>query len=116
MKKILLLSLALVMALGTLGVGYAAWTDRVTIGGTVNTGTLDVVVEYLSYMEVWKDLTTEQAVAVYYAIDADTGAIVGQQGTVPDPGVLVANTTADLVGTADDDAVSFSFNNLFPCD
>jgi predicted ribosomally synthesized peptide with SipW-like signal peptide len=113
--------MALILALGTLGVGYAAWTDKVTIGGTVNTGTLDVVVEYLSFVEVWKDLdpqsgTYEEAVAVYYAIDADTGTIVWQEGTVPEPGVKVAWTTANLVGTAEDDAVTFSFNNLFPCD
>jgi len=38
MKKIGFLSLALVIALGGLGVGYAAWTDEVTINGTVSTG------------------------------------------------------------------------------
>jgi len=40
MKKIGLLALALVLALGALGVGYAMWTDTVTINGTVNTGDL----------------------------------------------------------------------------
>jgi predicted ribosomally synthesized peptide with SipW-like signal peptide len=40
MKKIGLLCLALVLALGSLGVGYAAWTDQIVINGTVNTGTL----------------------------------------------------------------------------
>lgn len=40
MKKIGLLCLALVLALGTLGVGYAMWSDEVTIEGTVDTGTL----------------------------------------------------------------------------
>jgi len=42
MKKIGLLLLALVIALGALGVGYAKWTDTVTINGTVNTGTLKI--------------------------------------------------------------------------
>lgn len=41
MKKIGLLSLALVLALGSLGIGYAAWTDTLTITGTVATGDLD---------------------------------------------------------------------------
>lgn len=41
MKKIGLICLALVLALGSLGVGYAAWTDTVTISGTVNTGEVD---------------------------------------------------------------------------
>ncbi|NQT31569.1 MAG: hypothetical protein HQ588_04470 [Deltaproteobacteria bacterium] len=40
MKKFGILCLALVIALGALGVGYAAWTDTVFITGTVNTGEL----------------------------------------------------------------------------
>jgi len=40
MKKIGLLCLALVLALGALGVGYAMWYDEVTIEGTVDTATL----------------------------------------------------------------------------
>ena len=40
MKKTGLLSLALVLALGAIGVGYAAWTDTIYIEGTVETGSL----------------------------------------------------------------------------
>jgi hypothetical protein len=40
MKKIGLLCLALVLALGTLGIGYAAWIDTITIHGQVTTGEL----------------------------------------------------------------------------
>ena len=40
MRKIGLLSLALVLALGAIGVGYAAWTQTLYIEGTVETGTL----------------------------------------------------------------------------
>ena len=42
MKKIALISLALVLALGALGVGYALWWDEVTIEGTVDTGVVRV--------------------------------------------------------------------------
>jgi len=42
MKKIGLLALALVLALGTLGVGYAMWYEDLFIEGTVMTGDLDV--------------------------------------------------------------------------
>jgi len=112
MKKVGLLALALVMAVGGLGIGYAAWIDTITIDGTVKTGTVDVVVEYLSYVEVWKDLTTEGAVPVYFATDT-AGTIVWQEGTVPDPGVLVASTAAKLTS---DDTVAVSFSNLYPCD
>ena len=41
MKKIALLALALVLALGSLGVGYAMWFEDLYIDGIVNTGTLD---------------------------------------------------------------------------
>ena len=40
MKKFGLLCLAIVLALGTLGVGYAAWTDQIMINGTVGTGSV----------------------------------------------------------------------------
>jgi predicted ribosomally synthesized peptide with SipW-like signal peptide len=40
MKKIGLLFVALVLALGSLGVAYAAWTDEVTVVGSVETGSL----------------------------------------------------------------------------
>ncbi len=55
MKKIGLLSLALVLALGALGVGYAAWTDQVTIEGTVTTGSVELDVQRYSGTYVWKD-------------------------------------------------------------
>lgn len=41
MKKIGLLCLALVLALGTMGAGLAYWTETLTIGGSVATGNLD---------------------------------------------------------------------------
>ena len=43
MKKIGLLSLALVLALGTLGVGYAMWFDTLEIDGTISTGSLEII-------------------------------------------------------------------------
>lgn len=43
MKKIGLLCLALVLALGSLGVGYAMWSDTLTIKGNVNTGEVHVI-------------------------------------------------------------------------
>ncbi len=42
MKKFGLLCLAIVLALGSLGVGYAAWTDTIYIEGTVNTGSVSL--------------------------------------------------------------------------
>jgi hypothetical protein len=38
LKKIGILSLALVLALGSLGIGYAHWSDALYVGGTATTG------------------------------------------------------------------------------
>ncbi len=100
-----------IMALAGVGAGYAAWTDTITIDGTVNTGNVDIVIGYLSGTEVWKDLGTDECVVIYYVWDADTGAVVWQSCDVPADGLLVAYAKAEK---ADDDAVTFTYNNLFP--
>lgn len=41
MKKIGILCLALVLALGSLGIGYAHWSETLEIAGTVSTGDID---------------------------------------------------------------------------
>jgi hypothetical protein len=40
MKKIVLISLAMVVALGMLGVGYARWSDNLFLSGEVTTGNI----------------------------------------------------------------------------
>ena len=55
MKKIGLLCLALVLALGTLGIGYAAWTDTVYIEQTVETGTVKVGIGELEGWLEWDE-------------------------------------------------------------
>ncbi len=42
MRKLGLVTLALVLALGTVGVAYAGWTDALTIEGEVQTGSMEV--------------------------------------------------------------------------
>ncbi len=112
MKKIGLLALALVLAVGMLGIGYASWTDQVVITGTVETGTLDVDVVYVSYVEVWKDYVTEEAVTVAYADNAAGDVVFGPYPAEPPAdGLKVAYTTAEIFA---DDEVKFTFNNLFP--
>ncbi len=44
MKNIKYLALVLIITLGLFGVGYAYWTDAVTINGTVETGELNVII------------------------------------------------------------------------
>ncbi len=48
MKKIGILVLALVMALGALGVGYAQWTQNLNVTANVNTGNFRVILQDFS--------------------------------------------------------------------
>jgi len=103
MKKIALISLALVLALGALGVGYAAWTDTIFIGGTVQTGSLDLVVEDVSGTDLYK------------LEDGSLYRVHWYDGYRPDPpagSVLIAHAIAEKTG---DDEVTVTFDNLFPC-
>jgi hypothetical protein len=50
MKKIGLLCLALVLALGTLGVAYSSWHDVINVSGSVDTGT--VCIEFVPWANV----------------------------------------------------------------
>lgn len=44
MKKIGLICLALVLALGSMGVGYALWSDSLYLEGTIETGEVDTAI------------------------------------------------------------------------
>jgi predicted ribosomally synthesized peptide with SipW-like signal peptide len=55
MKKIAILALSLVIALGVLGIGYAKWSDNVTINGTVNTGTIDLAIADIGVTDLGPD-------------------------------------------------------------
>lgn len=102
MKKIGLLCLALVLALGALGVGYAMWWDEVTIEGTVNTGNVEISIEGLSETYVYKNVTSREIV----------------MSTVPLAGadlLLIASATAEDVSQAGGPKkVQMTFDNIFP--
>ena len=55
MKKIGLMSLAIVLALGSLGVGYALWSQQLTITGDTNTGSLSVGFIEFYGVEMYED-------------------------------------------------------------
>ena len=80
MKKIGLLALAIVLALGALGIGYAAWTDTITINGTVNTGTVDINAIYFSGTDIYKNTANDTMVTVFWVKNA-SGTVVWHRGT-----------------------------------
>jgi len=111
MKKIGLLCLALVLALGTLGVGFAAWTDTLYIEGEVNTGTVDINIEALSGTWVWKVGHDE---VQYHGWGTTEN---GPEGfTPPAEAEPITSATAEMDPTdLDGDTVIVTFDNLYPC-
>jgi len=75
MKKIGLLCLALVLALGTLGVGYAAWTDTVVMEQTVNTGTLEVGIFAVQQHTEEKDICTVDVTHGAFKFDKEVAPV-----------------------------------------
>jgi hypothetical protein len=117
MKKIGILLITLVLALGTLGVGYAAWTDEIYIQGTVQTGDVDINVVELSGTQAWKDFDNDGLVMVhtYQNLGIASGPITWDRYNEPPPpanGLKVSEATATLL---EEDLVEFTFTNLFPC-
>ncbi len=103
MRKVSMLLLALVLALGVLGAGYAMWSDVFYINGTVSTGIIDVNLDpnaanSTSSTYVYKDLTTNQIVFTTAASN-DTNLL------------YVASAVATSVGN---DTINMTFDNIFP--
>ncbi len=63
MKKIGIICLALVLALGTLGVGYSLWWDTLYIEGTIETGEVEVCIVSIVADDVGVDPGYEKDVA-----------------------------------------------------
>ncbi|MBA7659393.1 hypothetical protein ES703_67371 [subsurface metagenome] len=112
MKRIGLLALALVLALGGLGIGYANWTDEVKIIGTVQTSEVDLEIIYLSNTYVYKNLDNGEIVIVHELTDVD-GKCLAQFGCIPTNPLLVGSAVATKTG--DDDEVTFTYVGIFPC-
>ena len=116
MKKIGLLCLALVFALGALGIGYAAWTDTLTVEGTVNTGDVDINVVGYSGTFVYKDPGGGQLPDGNETIVLHEMFHPGTPVEAPDPptadGFLVGSAYAKMHA---DDVVEVVFDDIFPC-
>jgi len=103
MKRIGLLCLAIVLALGTLGVGYAAWTDTVYITGTVNTGNVDWEIVPGSQSQKSDDPDWN----CFWDLEVGTRA--------PDPeGKNVATTTVVIESVAHPHLMTVTLDNAYP--
>jgi hypothetical protein len=115
LKRTGLLALAIVLALGTLGVGYAAWTESVYVQGTVNTGTLDINPISSASTFVYKvpNATGGYDIVVHYPVaNPDPNPATDGDGNPLPP---VASAIASFTnGGSDADAAQMTFTGLFP--
>ncbi|MBA7566768.1 hypothetical protein ES708_08464 [subsurface metagenome] len=113
LKRIGVLALALVIALGSLGVAYAAWTDSVYIEGTVETGTVDILVIASSSTFVYKVPGAPDEIVVNYCSGHDD-----QNPPAGDEGVdyfEIASAVTTFVNSGTDaDTATMAFSGLFP--
>jgi hypothetical protein len=128
MKKICLLILAIVVALGGLGAGYAMWRDEIQINGTVTTGSVDINVFPNSYAGTYAFMVTADGQSfdgVTYNKGDQIVARVPADATKAQVDAAIANNNFDLVAYSNassmvngstnvDDGVRFTFSNLFP--
>jgi hypothetical protein len=124
MKKIALICMALVVALGGLGVGYAMWKDEVTINGSVTTGSVNLDIESISHTYVYKvvqDIDMEEPFddpeyVVGDMLCSPTAMELDQDGDGTDNLLPVASAVTTNDTTNDDEAVTMTFTNVFPTD
>ena len=106
------------MALAGVGAGYSAWFDTITVTGTVNTGDVDIDIEMVSSTWVYKVLGAPDT-----GYGLETVYHHGWGSTDPDPpggtqGVdwwLIASAVAAIDAGDDADAITVTYDNLFPC-
>jgi hypothetical protein len=114
LKRIGLLALALVIALGGLGVAYAAWTANVYVLGTVNTGTLDADISGVSSTFVYK--TATDGIDVKYVYESTPPEVppnwtLVASAITEDTSVWKDPITHEII---DIDSATMTFWGLFP--
>lgn len=99
MKKLTIVALVMVLCLGAIGIGWAKWTDTITISGTVKTGSVDLVVVDYSGTWVYKDLESDCMIISDEPLDEN--------------GLLYVASSWAAPGELDDEVV-MTWDNIFP--
>ena len=115
MKKIVLLCLAVVVALGGMGVGYALWSDSLYLEGTINTGEVDTCIISIASDDVGLDpgYPKDVATTVVDIVDCKTATITVTDG-YPCYENWVHFTTA-ILGTVPVRLQAINITNPNPC-
>lgn len=103
MKKIGLICLAVVLALGTLGVGFAMWSETLTIDATVNTTEVDweFVPGSFANKDIGDDWTADLQVSpAFTQLDKDVGSTTG--------------VFSDTDGDTDLNLLTLTIDNAYP--
>jgi hypothetical protein len=112
-KKMGLLFMAVIIALAGLGVGFAAWTDKITLHGTVETG--DVDLEVIDYSGTWVFKVPGLSGAPDYEFGNETYVTrIPDDPELPEGAILIAWAEA-FEGNHDPYDVEMVWSNLFPC-
>jgi hypothetical protein len=112
LKRMGLLALALVLALGALGVAYSAWTDSVYVNSTVEMGTLDIdaIGAYSSFVYKVPDAAGPGS---HFEIIKISG--IDPPVPPPEDGTLVATALATYENDGSDaDTGAIVFSGIFP--
>ena len=112
LKRIGVLALALVIALGALGVSYTFWTEELYIDGTVYLGTLDIDINGVSSTFAYKvpgapDTGYGPETVVHY-VYGETDPFPPAGGTLVASAITVANAIPDA------DMATMTLTGLFP--
>ena len=122
LKRMGLLALALVIALGALGVSYTLWSEDLYINSTVYTGTLDIDINGVSSTFVYK---VPPGTTDHYFING-TEVFIYPNGTEvhyvygetdphpPSGGTLIASAITVPDAAPDADMATMTFSELFP--
>lgn len=71
-KKVLLLSMVLVLAFAAVGIGYAGWTKTLNISGTVATGNVDLTMTEMGAWDTDDELGMKDFSGIVCVVDGDT--------------------------------------------
>jgi predicted ribosomally synthesized peptide with SipW-like signal peptide len=101
--------MALILAMGSLGVGYAMWSDTVTINGSVDTGTLKLGISKAWYGEPWGECEWYDEGGVGHNCK-DVGSVNAYRA-----GDILCSVLYGGVSTAAFERAEFIINNAYPC-
>jgi hypothetical protein len=113
-KKILFVTLALIVMLGAMGVGYAMWSDTIIIEGKVETGCVDLRFDGISESYVYKVMAVGGY--TYGGVDYPYRGVIYSNYPIDEPDdvlLLVASATVDY-DPADPTVFYMTFDNLLP--